>query len=49
MKGDPVNQRDRLAEPLPLQDNGVGRDLDTKDPKFLEKLAKEVGFKLEQR
>ena len=49
MKGKPVDQRQRLAEPLSLPDNGVGKDLDTKDPKFLEKLAKEVGFKLEER
>jgi len=48
MKGDPVNQRDRLSEPLPLQDNGVGKDLDTKDPDFLKKLGKEAGFKIEE-
>ena len=48
MKGDPVNQRDRLSEPLPLQDNGVGKDLDTKDPEFLKKLGKEAGFKIEE-
>ena len=48
MKGKPVDQQQRLAEPLPLADNGVGKDLSTKDPKFLEKLAEEVGFKLEK-
>lgn len=48
MKGKPVNQQQRLSEPLPLQDNGVGKDLDTKDPDFLKKLGKEAGFKIEE-
>ena len=48
MKGDPVNQQQRLSEPLPLQDNGVGKDLDAKDPDFLKKLGEEAGFKVEE-
>lgn len=48
MKGKPLNQRDRLAEPLSLPDNGVGKDLDTKDPEFLKKLGEEAGFKVEE-
>ena len=49
MKGKPLNQRDRLSEPAPLQDNGVGKDLDPKDPDFLEKLCKETGATFERR
>lgn len=48
MKGKPVDQRERLSEPLPLQDNGVGKDLDPKDPEFLKKLGEEAGFKVEE-
>ena len=48
MKGKPVNQRDRLAEPLSLPDNGVGKDLDPKDPDFLKKLGEEAGFKVKE-
>ena len=48
MKGKPLNQRDRLSEPAPLQDNGVGKDLDPKDPDFLKKLGEEAGFKVKE-
>lgn len=49
MKGKPVTRQERFTDPLSLQDNGVGKNLDTKDPDFLKKFAKEAGFELEER
>ena len=48
MKGKPVTREERFTDPLSLRDNGVGKDLDPKDPDFLEKLAKEADFKVEK-
>ena len=49
MKGERVTRQERFTDPLTLGDNGVGKDLDTKDPDFLKKFAEEAGFEVEER